>query len=51
MATIVEKKNKDGSTSIKVIVRYKGIFLTKTFPVKDNQKKTIKNSALASDTV
>ena len=45
MATIVEKQNKDGSCSIKAIVRYKGVFLTKTFPVKLNRKKTIKNEA------
>ena len=45
MATITEKVNKDGSISIKAIVRYKGIFLTKTFPVKGNRKKTVKNEA------
>lgn len=45
MATITEKVNKDGSISIKAIVRYKGVFLTKTFPVKGNRKKTVKNEA------
>lgn len=45
MATITEKANKDGSISIKAIVRYKGVFLTKTFPVKGNRKKTVKNEA------
>lgn len=45
MATIVEKENKDGSVSIKAIVRYKGVFLTKTFPVKGNRKKTVQNEA------
>lgn len=41
MATVVEKVNKDGSTSFKAIVRYKGVFLTKTFSVKGNRKKTV----------
>lgn len=45
MATIVEKENKNGSISIKAIVRYQGVFLTKTFPVKGNQKKTTKKLA------
>lgn len=45
MATITEKVNKDGSISFKVIVRYKGVFLTKTFPVKNNQKATTKKKA------
>ena len=45
MATIGEKQNKDGSISIKAIVRYKGVFTTKTFAVKSNKKKTIKNEA------
>ena len=45
MATIVEKQNKNGELSIKAIVRYKGIFLTKTFAVKGNRKKTVKNEA------
>lgn len=40
MATIVEKENKSGKLSIKAIVRYKGVFLTKTFPIKNNRKKT-----------
>lgn len=40
MATIVEKENKDGSISYKAVVRYKGVFLTKTFSVKGNRKKT-----------
>ena len=41
MATVVEKENKDGSVSFKAIIRYKGVFLTKTFPVKGNRKKTV----------
>lgn len=45
MSTIIEKQNKDGSFSIKAIVRYKGVFLTKTFPIKANRKKTVKNEA------
>ena len=45
MATMVEKVNKDGSVSIKAIVRYKGVFLTKTFPVKGNRKKTVQHEA------
>lgn len=45
MATITEKVNKDGSISFKVIVRYKGVFLTKTFPVKNNQKANTKKKA------
>lgn len=45
MATVVEKENKDGSISIKAIVRYKGVFLTKTFPVKSNRKKSVLNEA------
>ena len=40
MATIVEKENKDGSISYKAVVRYKGVFLTKTFSVKGSRKKT-----------
>lgn len=46
MATITEKVNKDGSISIKAIVRYKSVFLTKTFPVKGSRKKTVKNEAM-----
>lgn len=46
MATVTEKVNKDGSLSFKAIVRYKGVFVTKTFPVKGNRKKTVKNEAL-----
>lgn len=45
MATITEKINKDGSISFKVIIRYKGVFLTKTFPVKNNQKAATKKKA------
>lgn len=45
MATIVEKFNKDGSISYKAIVRCKGVFLTKTFLVKGNRKKTVKLEA------
>lgn len=46
MATLTEKVNKDGSISFKVIVRYQGVFVTKTFAVKGNRKKTVKNEAL-----
>ncbi len=46
MATRTEIKNKNGSISYKVIVRYKGVFLTKTFPVKGNRKKTVENQAM-----
>jgi len=45
MPTIKTIKNKNGSVSIKAIVRYKGIFKTKTFPVKANRKKTVENEA------
>lgn len=45
MPTITEKVNKDGSISFKVIVRYKGVFLTKTFAVKGNRKRTTENEA------
>ncbi len=45
MATITDKVNKDGSISFKAIVRYKGYFVTKTFPVKGSQKETIKKKA------
>ncbi len=45
MPTVTEKVNKDGSISFKVIVRYKGVFLTKTFAVKGNRKKTTENEA------
>lgn len=45
MATVVELKKKDGSVSYKAIVRYKGVFLTKTFAVKGNRKKTTLNEA------
>lgn len=45
MSTIAEKMNKDGSISIKAIVRYKGIFVSKTFPLKANRKKSVKNEA------
>ena len=45
MATITDKVNKDGSISFKAIVRYKGYFVTKTFPVKGSQKETTKKKA------
>lgn len=45
MATIIEKGNKNGSISIKAIVRYKGVFLTKTFVIKNCRKKTTINIA------
>ncbi|MCR5260875.1 MAG: site-specific integrase [Candidatus Gastranaerophilales bacterium] len=43
MATITEKINKNGTISFKAIVRYKGVFVTKTFSVKANRKKTVRN--------
>ena len=49
MATIVKlkssKKNSNESISFKAIVRYKGVFLTKTFQIKGNQEKTTKKLA------
>lgn len=45
MATITDKVNKDGSLSFKAIVRYKGYFVTKTFPVKGSQKETTRKKA------
>lgn len=45
MPTIVPIINKDGTTSFKAIVRYKGIFKSKTFSVKGNRKKTVENDA------
>ncbi len=50
MATVVKltsqkKKDNKQSVSFKAIVRYKGVFLTKTFPVKGNQEKTTKKLA------
>ena len=45
MATVIEIKKKNGETSYKAIVRYKGVFLTKTFAVKGNQKTTTKKTA------
>ena len=45
MATTTDKVNKDGSISIKAIVRYKGYFVTKTFPVKGSQKETTRKKA------
>lgn len=45
MPTIKTIKNKNGSSSIKAIVRYKGVFKTKTFPIKANRKKTVENEA------
>ena len=48
MATIIEKKDKNENLiSYKAVVRYKGIFLTKTFPIKGNRKQTTKNEAIA----
>lgn len=46
MATVTEKVNKNGTISFKAIVRYKGVFLTKTFLVKGNRKRTTENEAL-----
>ena len=46
MATVIEIKKKNGETSYKAIVRYKGVFLTKTFAVKGNQKQTTKKLAI-----
>ena len=40
MSYIREIKNKNGTISYKARVNYKGVFLTKTFPIKGNQKKT-----------
>lgn len=46
MPTVIEYKNSKGKiTSCKAIVRYKGIFLTKTFPIKGNELKTTKREA------
>lgn len=45
MAAITEKVNKNGSISFKAIIRYKGVFLTKTFVVKGNRKKTTRKEA------
>ena len=46
MPTVTEYKNSKGKiTSFKAIVRYKGIFLTKTFPIKANEIKTVKREA------
>lgn len=47
MATITEIQNKNGSISYKAIVRYKGVFKTKTFQVKGSRKKTVEAEALA----
>ena len=47
MATIREIIKKDGTVSYKAIVRYKGVFLTKTFAVKNSRKLTTKNEAIA----
>lgn len=41
---IKEIKNKKGM-SLKVIIRYKGVFVTKTFPIKGNRKETTKREA------
>ena len=46
MATVTEKVNKNGTISFKAIVRYKGVFLTKTFLVKGSRKRTTENVAL-----
>ena len=40
MSYIREIENKNGTISYKARVNYKGVFLTKTFPVKGNQKRT-----------
>lgn len=40
MSYIREIENKNGTISYKARVNYKGVFLTKTFPVKNNQKRT-----------
>ena len=45
MSYIKEVKNKDGTVSYKARINYKGVFLTKTFPIKANQKKTTKRLA------
>ena len=45
MSYIREIINKDGTVSYKARINYKGVFLTKTFPVKLNQKKTTKKLA------
>ena len=49
MATIVKlkssKKDSNQNISFKAIVRYKGVFLTKTFQIKGNQEKTTKKIA------
>lgn len=45
MPTIKTIQNKNGSSSIKAIVRYKGIFKTKTFPIKANKKRTVEKEA------
>lgn len=48
MATIVEKKDKDGKLiSYKAIVRYKKEFAAKTFPIKGKQKATTYRKAEA----
>lgn len=45
MPTIIQKFNKNGSVSFKAIIRYKGVFLSKTFPVKGKQKETTRKFA------
>lgn len=45
MAAIAEKINKNGSISFKAIIRYKGVFLTKTFVVRGNRKTTTRKEA------
>lgn len=45
MAAIAEKVNKNGSISFKAIIRYKGVFLTKTFVVRGNRKTTTRKEA------
>jgi len=45
MATLTEIKNRNG-ISIKAIIRYKGVFVAKTFPVNANRKKTVENEAM-----
>lgn len=45
MSYVREIENKNGSISYKARINYKGVFLTKTFPVKGNQKKATKKLA------
>ena len=47
MAYTKEIVNKNGSISYKTRVKYKGVFETKTFPVKGKRKKTVEGEAKA----